>query len=1151
MKFTTTSAVFTPRGKITAGKFFAAAFALAMLFGASSAARAQVAAPTNLSLTQTTGAESTSLDLTWTATSSWGSGGPGDYTASVRVFGTEWSSEDAFRNRLPAGVSLSGGLQHGLAISPGATATKIIGLAPGTTYQVRMKALDADAIQSPWSATAQGTTASATPAPSAELFTRTDDSLVLRWGVSNSDNTGYKVRWADASSPANYLNTGGASGVDASGGANARRYVLENLTAGTTYQAQVRALNSAGDSDWSAVQERILPLKSGIKAAICIHPVGARPGTFDECLQAARNGYTISESAGGAQRFEITIFFFEHFPEDVGVLTLDLQTRNDPANPLVANTDTDGALPAINGIHSSPNRPLQHFTFPAFAITPKTSGDGGRINIAFSTFTDIDKFQTLPAEERQDTFLQIAEAGVNFTAPDSNNACPATNNAAVSSVEVAEAGNAKTVCVSLKSDPGESVSVSCAALPNALGETTVSASPAKLSFTSENRRRGQALALTAPDNNSAFVASTALALRCTASGGIGSDYSALVEELAITLTDADVVSTSGAALSVTGALSKNGGAQEVKITATLGGDIVPGEACTVATAFGASKLSNSPSASLAVSGTDYTAFTAPSITIPAGKNTASTTLSITPSTSVSEIKSIPFTAANISCGLSTVTFAAAEVLIVDAAVVITDCSDNDSTTLELEEGAAAENICVKLAGNAPSSNVTVTCSGAADPAALTSAQTGTFTSANHETEQTFPIVAVDNNLAFSTAPTDTLTCTAVANPSTGYNGLTDEVTVTIKDDTAPDTISTAGATLSFTHVSTGRTGTVVAIAALDGDIAPQEDCTVTLTKGSAAIADTRGDALAVEGTDYDTFTAPNITIPAGSLFGKATFYPTVNRNRGRDKKSIPFSGAAASCGDATNLAFAEAEVLILNPSPLVTQADADGTCPATHNDPIAQPLPVTEGVPVTVCISLPLDPAEFDPGATPKINCSGHGGTETIRDGRSTVGLVTIASGITGGDTGDWNLGRAIGIIEPDDNVAEGDRTIGHYLQRSHSPGVWSLQPNRQLRMFTFSITDDDTVATTGGTFRRGARGRRRADGDHHRRDRRRHRSARELRADREHRQQRNQRHARRQTRDGDRALHRHADRAGGHDFRPGNLRRCDPVHYAGGGWRQ
>ena len=117
-----------------------------------------------------------------------------------------------------------------------------------------------------------------------------------------------------------------------------------------------------------------------------------------------------------------------------------------------------------------------------------------------------------------------------------------------------------------------------------------------------------------------------LALRCTASGGIGSDYSALVEELAITLTDADVVSTSGAALSVTGALSKNGGAQEVEITATLGGDIVPGEDCTVATAFGASKISNSPSASLAVSGTDYNRLYRAEHHHSGRKNTASTTL---------------------------------------------------------------------------------------------------------------------------------------------------------------------------------------------------------------------------------------------------------------------------------------------------------------------------------------------------------------------------------------------------------------------------------------------------------------------------------------------------------------------------------------------
>ncbi|MDA7972719.1 MAG: fibronectin type III domain-containing protein, partial [Gammaproteobacteria bacterium] len=877
----------------------------------------------------------------------------------------------------------------------------------------------------------------------------------------------------DASSPANYLNTGGASGVDAD--ADARRYVLENLTAGTTYQAQVRAVNSIGDGDWSDVQERILPVKSGIKMAICIHPVGAPPATFDACLQAARNGYPINQSASGAQQFEISAFAFTAPPPQVSSFyNIILNAFADPANPLVADTDTDGALPGIHGASLSLFELLeQRKTFPAFSITPKASGDGGRINITVD-FADIarraglgDGFvsKTPPAEEVQGTFLQLADAGVNFTAPDSNNTCPATANAAVTSLEVAEAGSAKTVCISLKSDPGETVSVSCAAPPNALGETAVSATPAKLSFTSANHARGQALALTAPDNNSAFGANTETALNCNAAGSIGSAYSGVAESLAVTVTDADAVSTSGATLGVSGSIGKSGGAQEVEITATLGGSIVPGENCTVTTAIGAAAITNTQGAALAAAPADYAAFTAPSITIPAGKSAASATVSITPNagSATDTTKSIPLTATAASCGGSNITFTATEVLIFDAEVVITDCSDNAITTLDLEEGGAAENICVKLDGIAPSADVTVTCSGAADPAVLTSAQTGTFTSANHETEQTFPIVAVDNNLAFAAnmEPTDTLTCTAVADAATGYSGLTDEVAVTVKDDTAPDTIAAAGATLSFTHMSEHRFDTVRATATLGGDIAPQEDCTVTLTKGTAAITDTRGDALAVAGTDYEAFTAPSITIPAGSLSGAAAFDIATLDDPDKDKKSIPFSGAAASCAGATNIAFAEAEILILNIAPLLTQADADGTCPATHNDPIAEPLPVTEGIPVTVCISLPLDPAVFDPGATPELNCSGNDGTHTVWDGRSVSDVVTIAKRVTGGDAGDWNLGRAIGVAEPDDNVAEGDRTIGHYCSAATARGFGPYNQTDNS-MFTFSITDDDTVATTG-----------------------------------------------------------------------------------------
>ena len=182
-----------------------------------------------------------------------------------------------------------------------------------------------------------------------------------------------------------------------------------------------------------------------------------------------------------------------------------------------------------------------------------------------------------PASSVRGTFLQLADAGVNITEPDSNGTCPTTNNTAITSLELAEDGNAGTVCISLKSDPGENVSVGCAASPNALGETVVSARPARLSFTSSNHQRGQALTLTAPDNNSAFGANATRTLQCTATGSIGSAYSGAAETLVATVTDSDAVSASGAALGVSGSISKTGGAQEVAITATLGGDIVPGE----------------------------------------------------------------------------------------------------------------------------------------------------------------------------------------------------------------------------------------------------------------------------------------------------------------------------------------------------------------------------------------------------------------------------------------------------------------------------------------------------------------------------------------------------------------------------------------------
>ena len=74
---------------------------------------------------------------------------------------------------------------------------------------------------------------------------------------------------------------------------------------------------------------------------------------------------------------------------------------------------------------------------------------------------------------------------------------------------------------------------------------------------------------------------------------------------------------------------------------------------------------------------------------------------------------------------------------------------------------------------------------------------------------------------------------------------------------------------------------------------------------------------------------------------------------------------------------------------------------------------------------------------------------------------MIIASGVTGGDAGNWNLGRAIGVIEPDDNIAGGDRSIGH-ICNAHTGRGFGPYNRTPVSGFLVNITDDDAVATTG-----------------------------------------------------------------------------------------
>ncbi|MGR3912930.1 MAG: fibronectin type III domain-containing protein, partial [Gammaproteobacteria bacterium] len=83
-------------------------------------------------------------------------------------------------------------------------------------------------------------------------------SLTISWSPPTNTNganiTGYKIRWAAETAPAAYLNTGGAEGMDVSGGASAATHAITNLTTGTAYRAEVAAVNSHGTGGWADAQ---------------------------------------------------------------------------------------------------------------------------------------------------------------------------------------------------------------------------------------------------------------------------------------------------------------------------------------------------------------------------------------------------------------------------------------------------------------------------------------------------------------------------------------------------------------------------------------------------------------------------------------------------------------------------------------------------------------------------------------------------------------------------------------------------------------------------------------------------------------------------------------------------------------------------------
>ncbi|MGR3913695.1 MAG: fibronectin type III domain-containing protein, partial [Gammaproteobacteria bacterium] len=594
----------------------AAAFACIAMLGALSA-HAQPTAPANPMLTQTIGAEASSLDFSWEAADH--ADGIGGYI--VHLSGDDFNfSRNEAQNSLPPSASITGldiiFLRVGKAVSAG-TSLKFTGLQPATTFKARIRAynLGANPQNGAWSAVVRAATANGPPGPPTfrEAPLLGHKSVTLSWNAPNDGGaliTGYKARWSLQSARGMYLNPAGAAGEDIPGGASVRMHTFTGLINQEAYLLEFAAVNTHGTGSWLGAQG-IPELASG---AVCLG--NAAIPDRDACAAAADAGYILSKNLSGAQPIVVTAVQVKHPSLPVAVFTLK---TTDGDNAIQANTDIEGSLPALHGATLT-TAGGGGAVSATFSLTPKASGDGGSLHIEYTLTASDANIDSVTDTAFIGTSLTLASAGIRITAANADGACPAAHNAAVTAFTLTEGGDATGLCVSLAADPSANTPISCA-VGNA---DLITVTPADLTFTSANWRTAQPLSVRAPDNNRAVAADSTDTLTCRGATG---DYANATVNASITITDTDMLAATGA-LTATATIRENAGAQTVTITATLDAGATPSEACRVDVDFGGSIGAGEV---MAVNGVDFRLPSLfPAITIPAGALTGSISFIVEP-----------------------------------------------------------------------------------------------------------------------------------------------------------------------------------------------------------------------------------------------------------------------------------------------------------------------------------------------------------------------------------------------------------------------------------------------------------------------------------------------------------------------------------------
>ena len=471
----------------------------------------------------------------------------------------------------------------------------------------------------------------------------------------------------------------------------------------------------------------------------------------------------------------------------------------------VTDNDTEGLTLSVSELtvdeDSSGTYTVRLNTLPAVGVTVAVSGATGEVSAspASLTFTTVNwnAAQTVTVsagnddDANNDAVTLVNSAGSEYGSVTEDLAVTVDDDdeegltLSVSELTVAEEGSGGTYTVQLATLPSGSVTV---AVSGASGE--VSASPAKLTFTTVNWNAAQTVTVAAggdadADDGSAMLVNSA-----------GSEYGSVSRNVAVSVTDDD---TEGVTLSVSELTVNEGSARTYTVQlATL-----PSGSVTVSVTGATGEVSASPT-KLTFSTVNWNA--AQTVTVTAGGDVDANDDSAT-----------------------LVNSAGGEYGSVSESLAVTvDDDDDDGLTLSASELTVAEGgsgtYTVKL-DTLPSGSVTVTVSGASGEVSASPTKL-TFSTVNWDAVQTVTVSAGgDDDAADDSA-------TLVSSAGSEYASVSEELSVTVDDD------DTEGVTLSVSGLTIAEGGTGTYTVKLD--TLPSGSVTVTPSSDATAVATVSG-----------------------------------------------------------------------------------------------------------------------------------------------------------------------------------------------------------------------------------------------------------------------------------------------------------------------